>query len=280
MSTPGQTSEHYPTIALSANFADALASREGVTRVIDALSAERSAEMPDGRVRSIDQFAVPGDAAAILERAARAAPDGCVVETGCASALSTLHICRGRMDAGRLDAANLVHAMDPNQTRHFESMGIRHVRRAGLEGVCRVHDRAAHEVLPELLAAGTRAGFAFIDGMHQMDYVMLEAFYIDRMLGVGSVLAIHDLWMPALQHFACFWVANRGYEPVTVCGEGSAASFQTQGCESPNRGVGDPGAAPAFFRRRLLEHVDRSVLLLQKTGEDGRAWDEFREYLL
>lgn len=254
-------------------------SRDAITRVIDALSSARSAVMPDGRIRSIDQFAVPGDAADILERAARAAPAGCVVETGCASALSTLHICRGRLDASHLSPANPAHAIDPNQTRHFESMGIRHIRQAGLDAVCRVHDRAAHEVLPELLAASTRAGFAFIDGMHQMDYVMLEAFYIDRMLGVGGVLAIHDLWMPALQHFACFWVANRGYEPVTVSADNSPPTIVARGCDSPKRGVRDPLTAPPFFRRRLLDYTDRSVLLLRKAADDGRAWDEFHDYL-
>lgn len=243
--------------------------------MIDELVTTRAAVLPGGRTRSIDQYAVPNDAAAILERAARLSPAGCVIETGCASGLSTLHICRGRMDAGLLDAASVSHAIDPNQTRHFESMGIRHVERAGLSGVCRVHDRAAHEVLPELLATGTRAGFAFIDGMHQMDFVMLEAFYIDRMLAVGGVVAIHDLWMPALQHFACFWAANRAYEPVTATDSAIVAGP----CESDRRGVRDPMTASAFFRRRLLGYVDRSVLLLRKTGEDGRAWDEFRDYV-
>ena len=184
-------------------------------------------------------------------------------------------MCRGRRRGHALEPGSFI-AIDPRQTSHWKSIGRFALARAGLERVVRLCEEPAHVVLPRRLAGGERYTLAFIDGWHMLDFVMVEAFYCDLMLEVGGILALHDLWMPALQHFASFWLANRAYEPVTVHG----GVFSTAPRPSPARVVGDLRGAPALFRERIAPYVDQSVLLLRKTGEDRRAWDEFREYAL
>ena len=95
---------------------------------------------------------------------------------------------------------------------------------------------------------------------------MVEAFYVDCMLDVGGVIALHDLWMPGLEHFAAFWCSNRPDEPVTVTG----GSVSAAPCESGQRECGDLDAASPFFRARLAPYVDASVLLLRRCDEDRR----------
>ena len=117
--------------------------------------------------------------------------------------------------------------------------------------------------------------FAFIDGNHHLDYALLDLFYLDLMLDVGSVVALHDMWMPALQHVVSFWEANRAYEAVTV----GAGELANRPCASVKRGCGDPDRRPAYFREHIEPYVDQSVLLLRKLDDDRRAWDEFNEYI-
>ena len=95
------------------------------------------------------------------------------------------------------------------------------------------------------------------------------------MLDVGGLILLHDLWMPALQHFACFWTTNRAYEPVTIRdGELVSGTWQP---EPPldQREVRLSESTPEYFRNELVPYVDRSILALRKTGEDERSWDAF-----
>lgn len=245
--------------------------------VIDALRRTRTAYTPSGEARPIDAFAVQNDAGDLLERAAQASGPGPVIEVGCGSALSTLHLARGRARVGCLGTRS-VQAIDPWQDG-WGRIGVHAIERAGLGDEVIVHEKPAHEVLPVLLAAGQRASLVFIDGCHHLDFVMLEAFYADLMLDEGGMIALHDLWMPSLQHVASYWTANRAYEPVTLRqSPGGAWRFEARPCTSERRQIGDPASALPAVRDRLGSFVDRSVLFLRKTGPDRRAWNEFHPY--
>jgi len=45
-------------------------------------------------------------------------------------------------------------------------------------------------------AQGERIDFAFIDGAHTFDHVLVDFFYIDRMLNVGGIVAFDDVGFP------------------------------------------------------------------------------------
>ena len=252
---------------------------DAISAVIDRLAATRQAVLPDGRIRDINAFAVSNAAGALLERAAAAAPAGAVVEVGCASGLSTLHMARGRLASGKQPDHSHYHAIDPKQTTHWDSIGRMHLTQAGIDGLVTFHEQPAHAVLPRLVASHCHVGMAFIDGWHMLDYVMVEAFYVDLMLDMGGIIAIHDMWMPGLQHFACFWLANLPYEPVTVAMDSKGRPcLSNDGCESANREVGDLAGVPRMFREAVAPFVDESVLLMRKRDIDRRQWDEFHAY--
>lgn len=247
---------------------------DGVSAVIDQMVATGRAEGDAGAIVEIASFAVCEPAGLYLERAAAALRPAATIEVGCASALSTLYICRGRLAAGALGPGS-AHVVDPKQSSHWRNIGCRALRSAGLAEAIVFHEEPAHTALPRLLADGVRIGFAFLDGWHMLDFAMVEAFYCDRMLDVGGVIALHDLWMPGLQHFACYWCANRGYEPVTVGGGGLVPELEA------GRGLSAAamvGATP-YFRERLAPFVRSNTLLMRKTREDDRGWDFFADFI-
>jgi predicted O-methyltransferase YrrM len=244
-----------------------------IDAVLDDLERSGVALGDNGQAVDIRKFAISTHAGRLLERAAAAVAAKSIAEVGCASARSTLHLARGCPDS-------TLHVMDPKQTSHWKGIGRRAIERAGIADRVTLHERCAHAVLPELLAAGTRLDFAFIDGWHMLDYVMVEAHSIDLMLNTGGVIAIHDLWMPALQHFSAYWVTNRNYEPVTMPDGSDTLSTEPYDLpmDAPRRGIGDLRKAPRAFTDRIAPRVDRTVLLLRKTGDDTRKWDDFTDY--
>lgn len=244
-----------------------------ITAEIDRLTAGMCAIGDGGQEIPVKEFAVPPAAGLILERAARAAAPRVSIEVGCASALSTLHIARGRRAAGALGPGSC-HVIDPYQD-HFANGGLHAIRRAGLESAVSFHHETSHQALPKLHREGVRAQFAFIDGMHLLDYVIMELSFVDLMFDVGGVVAVHDMWMPSLQHAVCYWAANRAYEVVAVHGN----ELRAEPCESVKRGCGAVDLAPAFFRERIMPFVDWSVLLLRKLDDDRRAWNHFQPYI-
>ena len=219
-------------------------------------------------------MAVSQEAGNILEAAVRAVSATSTVEVGCASALSTLHICRAMQSVGPLTPGSL-EVMDPKQTTHWKNVGRNALRSAGLLGVeVILHEAPAHVTLPKLLEQEKSIQFAFIDGWHMLDYVMLEAFYCDQMLQTGGLIALHDLWMPALQVFASAWCANRHYRPVSIT-DGQISHLARP---SSNPIVGPLDSACPGFIARIAPFVDQSVLILQKTADDDRRWDTHHDF--
>lgn len=241
--------------------------------VIDEMHETGRAIGADGAEVEISAYAVSRPCARLLEDAAAAVSPEISVEIGLGSGLATLAIARGRLRGGAV-APGSMHAIDPHQS-HFHEIGLHAVERAGLGELLTYHRAASHVVLPRLLDAGLRVQLAFVDGMHHLDYVMVDLFHLDLMLDVGGVVAVHDMWMPAIQHCAAYWVTNRGYEPVTVV-DGVLVDAP---CESAHRGCGDPDRRPPCFRREIEPYVDHHTLLLRKRAEDDRIWDHFADYV-
>ena len=110
---------------------------------------------------------------------------------------------------------NLV-SVDPKQTEHYQDAGLDAIARAGFSQRHRLVHRPSYEGLPALLGEGLRLQFAYIDGWHTFDYVLLDFFYIDKMLDVGGVVAFNDCWMPSVDRVVAFALSHRDYEEIDV----------------------------------------------------------------
>ncbi|MHC4416708.1 MAG: O-methyltransferase [Planctomycetota bacterium] len=249
------------------------AQRERVAAVINEMHTAGIVKAEDGTAFALREFAISRDHGAVLAAAARAVAPTATVETGCASGLSTLYMCRGRLEAGCLTPRS-AHTIDLKQTSHWRNLGRRTIERAGLDDAVRFYEEAAHSALPRLLEAGVRIQFAFLDGWHMLDYVMLEAFYCDLMLEPGGVIALHDMFMPALRYFAAYWCANRHYEPLRLEGE----ALVGRPLDDETAQTRDVAGQTTYYAGRLASFVDRNILLLRRTSEDIRPWDYFRSF--
>lgn len=113
------------------------------------------------------------------------------IEVGCAYGISSLYIC-----AATSQSDNYRHTIiDPFQ-KDWQNVGISNLKRAGFNSF-ELIEKVSELALPQLMEKNKKYDFAFIDGWHTFDHVMIDFFYINRMMEVGGVITFHDLDMPS-----------------------------------------------------------------------------------
>jgi len=143
-------------------------------------------------------------------------------------------------------------------------------------------DLPSHQALPRLEAAGLEIDFAFVDGAHWFDYVMVDFFCLDRMLKVGGVIVFDDANWPSVRKACRYVVANRAY-----------AVFQTEGTVNGRRDswarrlvtatpvvrdyfgrLAKPEIVRPDWKLQLPQSGDRYVALVKKANDTWTAGDE------
>src|SRR5262249_48938074 len=128
----------------------------------------------------------------IQELIRRARPE-LSLEVGCAYGISSLYICEALREVG----AKKHVIIDPNQhVPHggpfsgFEGVGLANLRRAGYGDLVDFHEVPSYQCLSRFTEEGLKCDFAFIDGAHTFDYVLVDFFLIDKLLKPGGIVVL------------------------------------------------------------------------------------------
>lgn len=141
----------------------------------------------------------PGEGLAALIRAEGARS---TIEVGMALGLSTLWIMQG------CDGPHV--AIDPNQRSTWLEAGLRAIHEAGFEDRMSLVEEDSRLALPAMVADRTEFDFAFVDGVHRFEYVLLDLCYALRLVRPGGLVVLDDRWMPAVRAAADYAVRNLG----------------------------------------------------------------------
>jgi predicted O-methyltransferase YrrM len=191
---------------------------------------------------------------AILQSWLRAYQPRRLLEIGLAYGSSSLCICEAT--AGW--SLSHYHIIDAFQTSAWQNIGRSNLERAGYGGRFHLHEELSELCLPRLLQEGLRFDFAFVDGWHTFDHVLLEFFYINRMLDVGGLIIFDDLHLPSLQKVMAYLERYPCYErlelPPTLA-----------------------HAAPIKVRKLMKLPLSR-IGGFVKRAADERAWSWFQDF--
>jgi predicted O-methyltransferase YrrM len=131
------------------------------------------------------------------------------LEIGMAYGVSTLYICDALVELGH-PVRHIV--MDPFQSSQWRGIGLRNVKEAGYGAFVELHEERSEFLLPMLVQRGTTIEFALIDGWHTFDQVMVEFYYLDRMLRPGGVVAFDDADRRSVNRVIRYAMNYPGYE--------------------------------------------------------------------
>jgi len=129
--------------------------------------------------------AISEDEGMFLQKIIKEHKPKCSLEIGCAYGISSLYICEALREAVSspkhiiIDYAQFFpyHRWPGDPNSGWEGVGLENLKRAGYEGIVEFHEERSHECLPALLKNGVKIDFAFVDGGHTFDYVMVDFFY-------------------------------------------------------------------------------------------------------
>jgi len=206
--------------------------------------------------------AVTFETGALLYDFVRKVRPGRTLEIGMAYGISTLFICQALHDNGMGAHA----AIDPLEESKFRSLGLLNLDRAKLKHLVQLHGAPSHQVLPQLCLENERFDFAFIDGRHVFDFVLVDFFYIDRLLPVNGHVAFDDLWMPSIRKAVSFVLRNRPYRLIHMPSRYPAPLWRRA-----LRLARRFGQRPAE-RGWALKCLPRNVVFLEKLAQDDRPW--------
>lgn len=207
------------------------------------------------------------------------------IEIGCAYGISSLFICEAL--SGTASAMHTI--IDPFQNE-WKNIGILNLKRAGFNffNLIEVKSEIA---LPLLLKAERTFDFAFIDGWHTFDHVLLDFFYVNRMLEVGGVIVFHDVDMPGIKKLLRYILRYPSYELIaSVEGVVYPVSRKRRLFESivlaPLRGLAK--VIPSknvheLISSRLIQSdrelgLNATMVAIRKKSTDDRDWRWFAEF--
>jgi predicted O-methyltransferase YrrM len=196
------------------------------------------------------------------------------LEIGFAFGLSTLAI------AEAIVANNGKHiVIDKFQLTDWNGTGLDLVKQAGYADKVEFREQFCYEVLPELLAKGTKIDFAYIDSTKQFDWLMMNFFFIDRLLVDGGVVVFDDLGYYGIRKLIRFL---RQYPHITIESifpENVKPGFSERLSAKINslpfiRSIARQSQTVADYNAGINGHC----IALRKTSEDKRSWDWHAEF--
>lgn len=199
------------------------------------------------------------------------------LEIGLAYGVSALFIC----EALSSYSANYKHIiMDPYSDAHWGGIGLLNLERAGFLKNVTFYKDYSFNVLPKLLSEYVKIQFAYIDSTKIIDWLMVDVFYITRLLDIGGVLVLDDCSFPGIRLLSRFLRVNPCFELVSRFSEDKM---------SLKRKLFGPlfynivkllpfksSLYPSYnFLSDAVLGVDYHCLVFKKIKEDDRSYDWF-----
>jgi predicted O-methyltransferase YrrM len=114
------------------------------------------------------------------------------LEIGLAHAGSTTAI----LTAKKHFALDGIHyAVDPYQKTHSASRGLEVLEKLGFNESFQWIEDWSENYLPQAIEAGELFDFILVDGGHGLGQAMVDAYFADRLLRIGGLMAIDDIYM-------------------------------------------------------------------------------------
>ncbi|MGD0944189.1 MAG: class I SAM-dependent methyltransferase [Acidimicrobiales bacterium] len=199
------------------------------------------------------------------------------LEVGCASGLSSLHICEALRT--RPGVSHVI--IDPYQTDVWHGVGVANLERANI-GFFRLISEPSELALPDLLRTQPESfDFIFIDGWHTFDHTMLDIFYANRLVRVGGYIAIDDCSWTAVSAAVSYYGNYPSYEQLRR--PAMLAHTWQQRLARIARVVLPPGVAQMILPVGIYDRVYRrmsypSMVVFKKIAEDTRSWTWFKPF--
>jgi len=178
--------------------------------LLQTILHSKSVVTKDGINRPLGDHHIPEDEGDFLQQTIRDTKPQVCLEVGCAYGVSSLYIGEALRQVG----ATRHIIIDVYQHALFDNIGHLNLQRAGYGDLICFFEEFSYKSLPQLIERQVKVDFAFIDGQHTFDYVLVDFFLIDKLLKPGGIVVFDDLWLPAVRSVCRYILSNLRYKCV------------------------------------------------------------------
>ena len=130
------------------------------------------------------------------------------LEIGLCHGISSMAICDNLKESNGVN-----HIIDPGL--RINKYGINNLEKAGLKDNFIHYDDVSEVVLPQLLQGDLKVDFVFMDGWLTLDHLMLDFFYIDKILNIGGIVMFDNCEMSSVKEAFNYFSQYPSYHELT-----------------------------------------------------------------
>lgn len=137
------------------------------------------------------------------------------IETGFGLGLSGLWMLEGAVSGAGLSTYGGHTAIDPGQPAgaYMDAAGLGLWTRAGVRDRLTLIPEPSEIALPRLVSQSARFDFAFIDGAHWFEHVLIDLTMLARLIPAGGLIVVDDVWMGGVRSAADYAARNLNVTP-------------------------------------------------------------------
>ncbi len=188
------------------------------------------------------------------------------IEVGVAYGLSTLAIVESIAGNGGKSVA-----LDPFQYDEWGGNGLDLIKQAGYMDSLEFVNELSFKALPRLYDQGHKFDFAYIDSTKILDQLMVDFFFLDKLLEVNGIIVFDDVIFPSIRKLLRYLSQLPHYE---VCGQVPKNAKPLSIRKKVFKLI-----LPRFALKEELLITDYTLgisthcVALRKKAEDSRKWD-------
>ncbi len=279
-----------------------------MNEVLRSIVSTGSVMSEDGKTHTVHS-GISQEEGNFLQEMIRSTRPQVSLEVGCAYGISSLYICEALRE---VNATKHI-IIDPYQhSERWEGIGLANLRRAGYADIIDFHEGLSYQYLSRLTEERVTIDFAFIDGAHTFDYVLVDFFLIDKLMKPGGIVILDDLSYPSIRSVCRYVLLNLCYKCIGPLSQERMERAEWRRLKSRvcQYGIGALVRAPvsrilapasrilvarvgqlvnAPLRRILASNssvpdsqlnlpVYSNYVALQKGGDDNRHWTDHRPF--
>jgi predicted O-methyltransferase YrrM len=238
---------------------------------------------PDGKSHDLESEINEAEGKFLAEIIRQIRPKASL-EIGLAHGISAMFICEALQESSCpqhivIDPGHL----EKTPYDDWQGLGLYNLKQCGFGEMVEFHNGASELVLPQLVAQGRRVDFAFIDGWHTFDQIIVDFYYINRMLNVGGVVIFDDANWPSIRKALRYLSQYPAYRVMGAASDGARGPGLLLRLAGRLARIVPWRERQMIFREELWlsdekRGIDGSCVALQKIAEDRRLWTWFVDF--
>lgn len=164
--------------------------------------------------------------------------------------------------------------IDKFQNKHWGGNGLDLLTQAGYSEHLQFIEEYSYIALPQLLQKGQKFDFAYVDTTKLFDWLLVDFFYLDKLLEINGMIVFDDVTIPAIRKLLRYIVQLPNYSVYAQFPENFRPS-KYYSLATLLKGI---PKSSKYVRSEIITNdfelgINTWCVAIKKTGEDKRHYD-------